>query len=40
MQWGDMSFKGEPVSNFIAEKKSIGFKNGIPKINQLTREDR
>jgi len=38
MQWGDMSFKTDKVSEFIAYKKGVNFKYGIPKINELRRD--
>lgn len=40
MQWGDMSFKTDKVSEYVAYKKGLSFKNGIPKINQLRRNER
>lgn len=40
MQWGDMSFKTDKVSEYVAYKKGFSFKNGIPKINQLRRNER
>lgn len=40
MQWGDMSFKTDKVGEYIAYRKGLSFKNGIPKINQLRRNGR
>ncbi len=40
MQWGDMSFKNDRVSEYIANKKGLSFKNGIPNLSQLRRNGR
>ncbi len=32
MQWGDMSFKNDKVSQYLAPNKGISFKYGIPKL--------
>lgn len=40
LQWGDMSFKNDKVSEYIAYRKGLSFKSGIPNINQLRRNGR
>lgn len=40
MQWGDMSFKGDKVSEFLAQKKSFDFKHGVRKLSQLRKNGR
>lgn len=40
LQWGDMSFSNDKVSEYLAYKKTFNFKFGIPKISQLRRNDR
>lgn len=40
MQWGDMSFKGDKVSEFLAQKKSLEFRNGFPRLSQLRKNGR
>jgi legumain len=35
LQWGDMSFKNDKVSEFLAPKKGVSFKFGIPSLSQL-----
>lgn len=40
MQWGDMSFKSDKVSEFLAQKKSFEFKNGVPKLSKLRKNGR
>lgn len=40
LQWGDMSFKNDKVSEYIAYKRGLSFKYGIPTINQIRRNDR
>jgi legumain len=40
LQWGDMSYATDKVSEFLAYKKSSNFKFGIPRLNQLRRNGR
>jgi len=40
LQWGDMSFKNDKVAEYIAYRKGLSFKNGIPKISQLRKNGR
>jgi legumain len=40
LQWGDLSFSADKVSEYLAYKKSTNFKFGIPKLSQLRRSER
>lgn len=40
MQWGDLSYNTDKVSDFLAGPKGFAFKFGIPKLSQLRRNGR
>ena len=40
MQWGDLTYNTDKVSNFLAGTKGFAFKFGIPKLSQLRRNGR
>lgn len=40
MQWGDLSYTSDKVSDFLAAKNGFTFKFGIPKLSQLRRNGR
>lgn len=37
MQWGDLTYQTDKVSEFLSAKDRLIFKNGIPKLSQLRR---
>jgi hypothetical protein len=37
MQWGDLTYQSDKVSEFLSAKDRLIFKNGIPKLTQLKR---
>ena len=40
MQWGDLSYTSDQVSEFLSNKNSFAFKNRIPSLTQLRRNGR
>ena len=37
MQWGDLTYQTDKVSEFLSAKDRLIFKNGVPKLSQLRR---
>jgi len=40
LQWGDLTFSNDTVSEYLAYKRTLNFKFGIPRLSQLRRNDK
>jgi hypothetical protein len=40
MQWGDLSYTSDKVSEFLSNKNSLAFRNRIPILSQLRKNGR
>lgn len=40
MQWGDLTYQTDKVSEFLSGKDRFIFRNGIPRLSELKRNGR